>query len=106
MLKRQKRARPLPCGVHRTAVYYRVGARKINVLKNAEGAGRFFAVVFNGSYAVFIEHNYLAGLYITYKFRPHRVKRAAFGSHNVSSVLRFAVAQRAKAVFITHRNKL
>ena len=106
MLQGEESACSDPCRVNAAAVDYRIGAGKVDVFKNAERAGLFVAVVFNGAHAVFIKNNNLSGLDVADKLRPHCVKRAAFRGNDVAPVGCFAVAKRTEAVLVAHGNKL
>ena len=89
-----------------TAVNYRIGTGKVNVFKHAKGAGDLIAMVGYAFNTALLKNNNFTGLYITDKLCTHRIKGTAFGSYNVSSIGRFAVAKGSKAVFVPCGDKL
>ena len=88
-----------------TAVYNRIGACEINILENAHFVRLFSAMICNAAYSVFIEYNNFARLDIAYQLRSHRVKRATFRSDNPIAFGGLAVAQGAKTVLVSYRDK-
>ena len=106
MLKGKESAGAHTGCVDRAALYDRIGTREINIFKHTERAGHTVAVCVNRTYAVPAENDDLAGAYVSYKFGADRIQRAAFRCDDVSSVGRFAVAKRTKAVLVAYCNKL
>ena len=82
----------------------RIGARKVDILENAERLFRRRAVILYRADVLPVEHHYLSGLEIADEMRADGIKRTRFRRDDIASVVASAVAERAKSLLVAHRD--